>query len=86
MTAIVLADDHHVVRQGLRVLLETEPDFEVVGEAADGQAAIQLVERLQPEVLILDLMMPDLKGLEVIRQVGQRSPQTRVVILTMVTN
>jgi DNA-binding NarL/FixJ family response regulator len=86
MTTIVLADEHHVVRQGLRVLLETEPDFQVVGEAAEAQAAIQLVERLQPEVLILDLMMPDLKSLQVIRQVSQRSPQTRVVILSMVAN
>jgi DNA-binding NarL/FixJ family response regulator len=86
MTTIVLADEHHIVRQGLRVLLEAEPDFCVVGEATDGHAAIQLVERLQPEVLILDLMAPELKGLEVIRQVSQRSPQTRMVILSIVAN
>jgi len=83
MTTIVLADDHHVVRQGLRALLEAVPDFSVVGEAGDGLEALQLVERLQPNVLVLDLRMPGLSGLEVARQVGQRSPGTRVVILSM---
>jgi two-component system response regulator NreC len=83
MTTIVLADDHHLVRQGLRSLLEAEPDFRIVGEAGDGLEVVQLVERLQPEVLVLDLMMPGLNGLEVTRQVGQRSPQTRVIILSM---
>jgi DNA-binding NarL/FixJ family response regulator len=86
MTTIVLADDHHVVRQGLRSLLEAESDFSVVGEAGDGLEATQLVERLQPDVLVLDLMMPSLNGLEVTRQVSQRSPQTHVVILSMHPN
>jgi DNA-binding NarL/FixJ family response regulator len=86
MTTIVLADDHHVMRQGLRALLETEPDFQIVGEAGDGRETVQLVERLQPEVLVLDLRMPGLSGLEVTRQVQQRSPQTRVVILSMYAN
>jgi DNA-binding NarL/FixJ family response regulator len=83
---IVLADDHHVVRQGLRSLLEAEPDLSVVGETGDGLEAAQLVERLQPDVLVLDLMMPGLNGLEVTRQVSQRSPQTHVVILSMHAN
>ena len=82
-TTIVLADDHQVVRHGLRSLLEAEPDFSVVGETGDGLEAAQLVERLQPDVLVLDLMMPGLNGLEVTRQVSQRSPRTRVVILSM---
>jgi DNA-binding NarL/FixJ family response regulator len=86
MTTIVLADDHHIVRQGLRSLLEAEPGFSVVGETGDGVEAAQLVERLQPGVLVLDLMMPGLNGLEVTRQVSQRSPQTRVVILSMHAN
>jgi two-component system response regulator NreC len=86
MTNIVLADDHHVVRQGLRSLLAAEPDFSVVGETGDGLEAAQLVERLQPDVLVLDLMMPGLNGLEVTRRVSQRSPQTRVVILSMYAN
>jgi two-component system response regulator NreC len=83
MTTIVLADDHHVVRQGLRVLLEGQPDFQLVGEAGDGLEAIQLTERLKPDVLLIDLMMPSLNGLEATRQVSQRSPHTRVVILSM---
>jgi two-component system response regulator NreC len=86
MTTIVLADDHHVVRQGLRSLLDAEPDFSVVGETGDGVEAAQLAERLRPDVLVLDLMMPGLNGLEVTRQVSQRSPQTRVVILSMHAN
>ncbi len=80
---IVLAEDHHVVRQGLRALLEADPDFSVVGEAGDGLEAVDLVERLQPNVLIVDLMMPGLNGLEVTRQVSQRLPQTRIVILSV---
>ena len=83
MTTIILADDHAIVRQGLRALLEAEPDLSVVGEAADGLEVVTLVERLNPRVLILDLMMPGLSGLEVTRRVCQRTPQTRVVILSM---
>ncbi len=86
MTTIVLADDHHIVRQGLRVLLEGQPDFQLVGEAGDGLEAVQLTERLKPDVLIIDLMMPSLNGLEATRQLGQRSPHTRVVILSMHAN
>ncbi len=86
MTTIVLADDHHIVRQGLRALLEGQPDFQLVGEAGDGLEAIQLTERLKPDVLIIDLMMPSLNGLEATRQLGQRSPHTRVVILSMHAN
>ena len=80
---IVLADDHPIVRQGLRALLEAEADFRVVGEAGDGLEAVALVERVKPDVLVLDLMMPGLAGLEVARQTKQRSPRTRVVILSM---
>ena len=83
MTTIILADDHNVVRQGLRALLEAEPDFAVVGEAADGLEVDDLVERLQPDVLVLDLMMPGMGGLEVTRQLGKHSPQTHVLILSM---
>ena len=82
-TTIVLADDHHVVRKGMRAVLEAEADFRLVGEASDGLEAVQLVERLRPDVLVLDLMMPGLNGLEVTRQVGKRSPQTHILILSM---
>jgi DNA-binding NarL/FixJ family response regulator len=85
-TTIVLADDHHIVRQGLRALLEAEPDFSVVGEAADGLTAIDLVERLKPRVLVIDVVMPGLNGLEVTRRVSRSSPRTRVVILSMYAN
>lgn len=85
-TTIVLADDHHVVRQGLRTLLDAQPDLRVVGEAADGGEATRLVERLKPEVLVLDISMPDVTGLDVLRQVKRLSPGTRVVILSMHRN
>jgi DNA-binding NarL/FixJ family response regulator len=85
-TRIVLADDHPVVRHGVRSLLQSEPDFSIVGEASDGLETVQLVERLQPEVLVVDLMIPRLNGLEVTRQVKQRLPQTRVVVLSMHAN
>jgi DNA-binding NarL/FixJ family response regulator len=83
---IVLADDHQVVRQGLRALLEAENDFRIVGEAGDGVEAVRLVENLKPKVLVADLMMPGLKGLEVLHQVGRRVLETRVVILSMYAN
>jgi two-component system response regulator NreC len=85
-TTIVLADDHHVVRQGLRALLEAESDFSIVGEAADGLEVVAMIERLKPDVLVLDLMMPGLNGLEVVRQIAQRCLPTRVVILSMHAN
>ena len=85
-TTIMLADDHPVVRQGLRALLEAEQDFTIVGEAADGLEVAGLVERLRPNVLVLDLMLPGLGGIEVTRQICHRFPQTRVVILSMYAN
>lgn len=86
MTSILIADDHDVVRLGLRRLLEAEPDFVVVGEVADGLEALAQVERLRPDALILDLVMPGLNGTEVIRQVRKRAPDTRVVVLSMHAN
>lgn len=86
MVSVVLADDHKVVREGLQVLLGTEPDLRVVGESGDGLEAVRLVKHLEPDVLILDLTMPGLSGLEVARQARQQSPKTRVVILSMHAN
>jgi two-component system response regulator NreC len=83
VTRILLADDHDVVRHGLRAVLEATGDFTVVGECADGLEVSGLVDRLRPSVLIVDLMMPGLSGLEVIRQVHERFPQTRIVVLSM---
>lgn len=86
LISIVLAEDHQIVRQSLRALLETEPDLHVVGETGDGLEAIQLTEELRPEILVLDLMLPGVNGLEVTRQVRQRSTDTQVVILSMHAN
>jgi two-component system response regulator NreC len=86
MISIILADDHTVVRQGLRTLLESDPELHVSGEASDGLQAISLVERLRPDVLVLDLIMPGMNGIEVARQVKSRFAQTRVVILSMHAN
>jgi two-component system, NarL family, response regulator NreC len=83
---IALADDHPLVRRGLRAVLEGEPDFRLLGEATDGLEAAALVERVKPDVLVLDLMMPGLNGLEVLRQTSQRAPATRVVVLSMHAN
>ena len=83
MISIVLVDDHHIVRQGLRALLETESDFKVVGEAANGFEALDLAAREKPDVLIVDVMMPGMNGLEVVRQVTRRKLPTRVIMLSM---
>ncbi len=83
---ILLADDHPIVRHGLRTLLRSEAGFVVVGEASSGVEALQLLERLKPDVLIVDLMMPVVTGLEVVRQAGQLSPNTRVIVLSMHEN
>ena len=80
---IVLADDHNIVREGFRLVLEAQPDFQVVGEASAGIEAIRMVEMLRPDVLVLDLMMPGINGMEVIRQVRAL---TKVVILSMHNN
>jgi len=83
MVTVALADDHVVVRQGLRLLLESDPEFHVVGEAADGIEALELVKRRKPKVLIADLMMPGLDGLETTRRLSRLKLKTRVIILTM---
>lgn len=80
---LLMADDHPVVRQGLRHLLEVEPNFKVVGEASNGLEAVQLVEKVKPNVLIVDIVMPGLNGLEVLKQVKERSPETCCIVLSM---
>lgn len=81
--SIVLADDHLIVRQGLRALLNAEPDFEVIGETGDGISAVDVVNKLNPDVLVLDLMMPGLNGLDVARQLHKQKPQIKIIILSM---
>ncbi len=83
---IVLADDHHIVRQGIKALLENENDFTVIGEASDGFKAVEITNRLKPQILIVDLMMPGLSGLEVTRQVVKICPKTKVLVLSMYMN
>jgi len=80
---VVLADDHPIVRQGLRHLLESDPEFHVVGEAGDGIEAIHLIELWKPDILVVDMMMPGLSGLEVLRQFKKISPATRAIVLSM---
>lgn len=80
---VALIDDHPIVRQGLRNLLQTEPSLSVVGEADDGIAGVELVLRARPDVLIVDLMMPGLNGLDLIRQVLKSQPKLRILVLSM---
>lgn len=80
--SVLLADDHRVVREGLRALLSSEADLEVVGEAANGREAVTLAQQLQPSVLLMDILMPRLNGVEATRQIRQLCPDTRVLILT----
>lgn len=83
MTTIVLADDHQVVRESLRLLLESWSDIKVVAETGDGREALQLTERHKPDALIVDMMMPGLSGLEVARRARSLSPATKVIVLSM---
>lgn len=80
---IFLADDHTVLRDGLRLLLDMQPDMCVVGDAADGRTAVQLIARLKPDVALIDVAMPELNGIEATCQILSDSPQTQVIILSM---
>lgn len=80
---IFIADDHEVVRKGLCALLQAQPDWEVCGEAADGREAVEKVQRLKPGVVILDIGMPSLNGLEATRQIVKHDPQANILILTL---
>jgi NarL family two-component system response regulator LiaR len=79
---VLIADDHAVVRQGLRTFLELQEDIEVVGDAADGEAALAGVERHEPDVVLMDLVMPGVGGVEAIRRLRELRPETRVLVLT----
>src|SRR4051812_42844855 len=79
---ILIADDHAVVRKGLRTLILSEPDIELIGEAADGMEAVLKARALKPDVILLDMLMPRLDGLGAIQQIKQEDPAARVMILT----
>lgn len=83
MTTVVLADDHEIVRRGVRSLLEADGNYRILAEAADGLAAIQAVEKHKPNLLFVDLSLPRLHGIEVLRQTRTVSPHTRVLVLSM---
>ena len=80
---ILLADDHTVIRKGLRLLLESQPGFKVIGEAADGRETVAQAEAHQPDVVVLDVAMPTLNGIEAARQISAKLPQTAIVFLSM---
>ena len=80
---VLLAEDHSVVREGLRLLLDMQPDICVVGEAVTGQEAVVLAQQLLPDVAVMDIAMPDLDGIQATERIRQLSPETRVLILTM---
>ena len=79
---VLLVDDHAVVRQGLRMFIEMQEDMEVVGEGANGSEAVALAARLKPDVILLDLLMPQMDGVEATRRIRENDPQARVLILT----
>lgn len=80
---ILLVDDHAVVRQGFKMILAAQPDMEIVGEAGDGREALDLAGQLQPDVIVMDVAMPELNGIEATRRVADLSPRTRVLALSM---
>jgi NarL family two-component system response regulator LiaR len=79
---VLIADDHPVVRHGLRAFLQLQEDLDIVGEAGDGQEAVAEVQKLRPDVVLLDLVMPNLDGIDAIRQIREASPATKVIVLT----
>jgi two-component system, NarL family, response regulator LiaR len=79
---LLIADDHRIVREGLRALFSTEPGIDLVGEAADGEQAVALARQLQPDVILLDMMMPRKDGLAAISEIKQHNPQARILVLT----
>ena len=80
---ILIADDHTIVRDGLRMILESQSDFRITGEAVTGREAVILAETLEPDVIIMDISMPELNGIEAARMISERIPKTRIIILSM---
>src|SRR5579859_7571348 len=82
MIRLLIIDDHEMVREGLKAMLTAEPDFEIVGDAANAEQAFELIERLRPDVILLDVRLPGTSGIDVCRTVTERYPEMAVVILT----
>jgi len=83
MIRIILADDHALVRQGFRMILAAQPDMEIVGEAGNGREAVELAEKLKPDLVVMDVTMPELNGIEATRRLATSTPRTRVLALSM---
>jgi two-component system response regulator NreC len=83
MLRILLADDHAMVRKGFRLILEAQPDMQIVGEAGNGREAVELAEKLHPDVVVMDVAMPELNGIEATRRLVASAPRTRVLALSM---
>src|SRR5947208_8762921 len=83
---ILLADDHTILRAGLKMMLNAQPDMEVIGEAQDGRQAISEGIRLQPDIILMDITMPDMNGIEATRQIKKMLPEVKVLVLTMHEN
>lgn len=81
--SLVLADDHTLIREGLKALLAAKDDIRVVGEAGDGREAVRLAQALKPDVLVMDISMPDLNGVEAVRMLREKCPRTRIIMLSM---
>ena len=86
MIRLLIVDDHEMVREGLKAILVSEPDFSIVGEAASAEQALELTERLQPDIALVDIRLPGTNGIELCRMVSERHPQTAVIILTTFTD
>ncbi len=86
MIRLLIIDDHEMVREGLKAMLTTEPDFEIVGDVANAEQAIELLERLRPDVILLDVRLPGVSGIDICRTVTERYPETAVLILTTFTD
>jgi len=80
---ILLADDHALVRQGFRMILSAQPDMQIVGEAGNGREAVELAEKLQPDLVVMDVTMPELNGIEATRRIATAAPRARVLALSM---
>ena len=80
---IVLAEDHTILREGLRALLSADPNFEIIGEAQDGREAVRCVEKLEPDLLLMDLSMPRMSGMDAIREIKKRYPDIKIIALTV---